>query len=829
MHQSQTVALAATIERLRLELQAERSAWRARTVIEQAKGLLAERHGCGIETAYDHLLELAVEAAVEPAVAAALLLGTDADAPADAAARPRGTVFEPATYLEPPGASAAPPPPGSTSGGTSGGAQGGASDPAPLSASVPPQGGPPGDGARPAGRAAASDDIGPLPAPLAAARHLAAAAFAACRSADELARRLTEEALGWLGAQSALLTLLEPDGALRVAGAHDLPAHVVSEWARIPPHSDIGLVRAVREATPVWSADPGALALVGAAAGHEGPHSCLPLVAGGRIIGAAEIGWTLGSVTDDGTRRYVLAVLATCARRLGELAPATGGADAPWLRAVLDTTQAPSALMSPIRDRDGTVVDFQVDAVNADAADLLGRHRDEIIGVRLLESYPGLGLSGLFGAYVEVLETGTPLRRGPRDYASIDAGRVVPATLSVRACRLGGGVLASWRFHDDTADLAAQLAQAQRLGNLGWSRWDLLTGEVRWSEQLYTIFGRPRTEGPLALERLAEHVVPEDLPKAEQLMRTLLGRREPAEVELRVQAGPDLRHLRVMAEPILDPLGAPVALHTVFQDVSQRRRTDEVLAATRLQLKRERRHIAEERHIAVELQRAILPLPRGARTLPGMRAAVRYLPAQRHTRVGGDWYDAAALSDEEVFLAIGDVSGHGLAAAAAMARMRNALSGLTCTGEPPDRLLGWLNRLLMDRHGSLTASAIAAVYRPGPRTLTWAQAGHPPPVLLRHGTARLLEAPDGVLLGVLDHPRLELATTRLEGGDLLLFYTDGLVERRDRDLSDGFALLRAAVEERPMAGPDGVIDHVLRALGAANPDDDTCLLAVKLT
>ena len=149
------------------------------------------------------------------------------------------------------------------------------------------------------------------------------------------------------------------------------------------------------------------------------------------------------------------------------------------------------------------------------------------------------------------------------------------------------------------------------------------------------------------------------------------------------------------------------------------------------------------------------------------------------------------------------------------------------------RLLTWLNRLVLerpspDRHASPTASVIAARYEPGPRVLTWARAGHPPPLLLRGGSAELLDPPGGVLLGAVDHPRLDLAVTRLEQGDLLMFYTDGLIERRDRDLGEGFGLLRAAVEERAAAPPDAVIDHVLRSLGAANPDDDTCVLAVQV-
>ncbi|MEV5572122.1 SpoIIE family protein phosphatase [Spirillospora sp. NPDC052269] len=811
--------LIVVVERLRAELDAQRREQHARAVVEQAKGLLAERLGCDVEAAHERLLELAAESAVEPPVAAALLLGTYVDVPADGVqGRPGGAVFDPSTYLTPPPE------------GTSGDAvqdDATAMAPAPREPDAAAA-----DGTefalRPVARVAVPDL---LPAALAAARHLAAAAFTEARSGDELAQRLAEEALGWVGAESVLITSLEPDGALSVAGSHGLPAHAVSAWARIPPHADIGLVRAVCGGMPLWAADPSALVLVGAAARPPGPYSCLPLTVGGRVVGAAEVGWTAGTVLDDGARRYVRSVLTACARRLAELAPEAGdAAGAPWLRALLDAIQTPTALMSPVRDASGRVVDFQVDAVNSEATDLSGRRPTEIVGARLLETYPGLAVAGLFADFIGVLESGAPLRAGPRPYTSLNGnGRRVPTTLTVRACRVGGGVLVSWQFDGESADLAAQLAQAQRLGNLGWSRWDLTTGEVRWSDQLYTIFGRSRAAGPLPPSRLEEHVVREDLPRAEHLMRTLLGHREPADVELRVRVGADVRHLRVMAEPILDPLGGPVALHTVFQDVSHRRRSDEMLAVARQQLQRERQRIAEERHIAIELQRAILPLPRGPRTLPGLRVAVRYLPAQSQTRVGGDWYEATALSDDEVFLAVGDVSGHGLAAAAAMARFRNALSGLACTGAPPDELLTWLNRLVMHRRRSLTASVIAARFRPDTRTLEWARAGHPPPVLLRDGRARLLDGPDGVLLGALDDPPLELATLELEPGDVLLLYTDGLVERRDRDLTEGFGLLRDAVQQRPEAGPDELIEHVLTALGAANPNDDTCLLAMRVT
>ncbi|RFU38340.1 GAF domain-containing protein, partial [Actinomadura logoneensis] len=126
----------------------------------------------------------------------------------------------------------------------------------------------------------------PSSAPPAAARYPAAASLGDARSGVELARRLAEEAFARLGAETVLLTALEPDGALRLAGAHGLPARVVSGWARIPPHDGIGMVRAVRDGAALWTAGPPDLVLAGGAARPPGPCSCLPLAVAGRVVGA---------------------------------------------------------------------------------------------------------------------------------------------------------------------------------------------------------------------------------------------------------------------------------------------------------------------------------------------------------------------------------------------------------------------------------------------------------------------------------------------------------------------------------------------------------------
>ncbi len=235
--------------------------------------------------------------------------------------------------------------------------------------------------------------------------------------------------------------------------------------------------------------------------------------------------------------------------------------------------------------------------------------------------------------------------------------------------------------------------------------------------------------------------------------------------------------------------------------------------------------LAQERHVALELQRAILPLHDQPFDLPGLRTVVRYLPASRASRVGGDWYITAELPGGQVLIAIGDVGGHGLEAAAGMARLRGALAGLAITGASPDRLVGWLNVLVRHVAPEHTASVIAGYFDPGSRALRWAQAGHPPPVLVRGSWARPLDPPCGILLGAGEEP-YELATVRLRRGDLLLLYSDGLIERRDRPIDVGLATLVGAA--RGITDPQQVISAALGALGSTDPEDDTCLVALSV-
>jgi serine phosphatase RsbU (regulator of sigma subunit) len=234
--------------------------------------------------------------------------------------------------------------------------------------------------------------------------------------------------------------------------------------------------------------------------------------------------------------------------------------------------------------------------------------------------------------------------------------------------------------------------------------------------------------------------------------------------------------------------------------------------------------LALQRHVTLELQRAILPLHDEPFDLPGLRVVARYLPASSAS-VGGDWYITAELPGQRVLLAIGDAAGHGLAAAAAMARLRGAMAGLAITGAPPQQLVGWLNDLTLHVGPEYTASVLAGYFDPVSHMFTWAQAGHPPPVLIRGPWSRPLPQPAGILLGA-GRSEYAAATVQLQPGDLLLLYSDGLLERRDRPLDAGLDVLLGAV--RQLSDPDVAVTAALSALGSADSEDDTCLVALQV-
>ena len=233
--------------------------------------------------------------------------------------------------------------------------------------------------------------------------------------------------------------------------------------------------------------------------------------------------------------------------------------------------------------------------------------------------------------------------------------------------------------------------------------------------------------------------------------------------------------------------------------------------------------------VALRLQRAILPTHLQRFSLGRYDLSVRYQPAESGNRVGGDWYDARLGPDGSAVVAIGDVAGHDLVAAAGMARIGNALRGLSVTGQSANTLLYWLNRLVCsDESPEQVASAAVFVFGQDRPVLHWAQAGHPPPVLVSGGAARLLAQPSGLLLGTVPTAQYDLGEEELAVGDVLFLYTDGLIERRDQDIGAGLMALLAAAGGEQGRTADEAIAALLDRLDPPVAEDDMCLLAVRV-
>ena len=235
-----------------------------------------------------------------------------------------------------------------------------------------------------------------------------------------------------------------------------------------------------------------------------------------------------------------------------------------------------------------------------------------------------------------------------------------------------------------------------------------------------------------------------------------------------------------------------------------------------------------QRHVAEVLQHSMLPaLPR----IEGIDLHARYLPAQAGAAVGGDWYDAFAQPDGSVILAVGDVSGHDIEAAATMGQVRNLVRGDAYgRDDSPGTLLGQLDRALHGLRVPAAATAVLArVSREGDGfRVTFANAGHPPPVLLcPDGTVDVWWESPEPLLGLI--PRVDRTThhRRVQAGSTLLLYTDGLVEHPARLIDDGIDRLREVLRGNVGRPTEELCTRLIEA--APRRADDIALLVVRLT
>lgn len=682
---------------------------------------------------------------------------------------------------------------------------------------------------------------------------------------DDLARVLVAEALGFAHPCGAAIALLDDDGTVSIVGAHGFPARGIRRWRRIPPAVDCLINRALRAGKPTWTdagtADPPPP--LGEPAGAERAQTrvAVPVRFGRALIGAVELAWPPEAEIDQRARRQAEAVVRSVGpsllRTLGpdgssgfsgsSRAPGPAGSggtavgDSAW-QDLLDLMEQPALALREDPGSPDDVRRFRVIARNQQADALMSPAATD---GSLAEEAPWLLAADLPERLAAVLHTGAPyqlgVQTGPLGVDSVTAVRVGLGTVIV-VC------------HSASLEPTATHSALERLARFGTWRWDVDGDRVAWSAEALRIVDAPGLGDSAGIDRPPYTVHPDDAEAERRFVKTLTVERRPAEAEFRIlHYDSEPTRVRVAAEPVVGdaedpPAGmygslsglapdeavpaAPGAVIGVIQDVTEWRRAETALEVARVQLAAQRSRADAERQLASALQLAVIPS--AARNQPprsGVQIAARYRPASASAGVGGDWYSVFPLRDDKLLLAIGDVAGHGLPAASAMADLHHGLRGMALavsqdqTQPRPGRLLTLLNELVESMPQFTIASACVLLWDPANRRLTWGNAGHPAPLRIRGGMGTALYDAVGPMLGADPYAVYEDAEAEVESGDVLLLYTDGLVERRR--VGDDETIAHLLYQTRyPDADLDRYADRILEG-ARSDTDDDVCVLAVR--
>ena len=314
-----------------------------------------------------------------------------------------------------------------------------------------------------------------------------------------------------------------------------------------------------------------------------------------------------------------------------------------------------------------------------------------------------------------------------------------------------------------------------------------------------------------AAARMAAHI------KGTPPLRDIVTRIQPGDVLVApLVAGPDALGVLAVGRSADHPGFADTDI-AVLEELARQTAVGLVNAATS----------ARDHTVAETLQRSVLPdsLP----TIAGLDLAVRYLPGTAGVDVGGDWYDAFPLDGGRVGLVIGDVVGHNIGSASVMGQMRQLLRAYAVDTMQPGEVLQRTARAQARLLPDALATVVYALLDPAIGELSYANAGHPPPVWASaSGQTGYLDDASGVMLGVPGEAEFTVGRRTLDPGTSLLFYTDGLIEDRRRDITDGLSALAGVMGQVPSLSAEKTCAMVqAELLGETPRADDVCLLGVR--
>ena len=231
-----------------------------------------------------------------------------------------------------------------------------------------------------------------------------------------------------------------------------------------------------------------------------------------------------------------------------------------------------------------------------------------------------------------------------------------------------------------------------------------------------------------------------------------------------------------------------------------------------------------ERETSLTLQEALLPKDRLV-GFDGWQRAMRYRPADDEARIGGDWFDLFEVGPGLLAVAVGDIVGQGVRAAAVMGQMRSALRALAGVARSPAEALDELDRFSADIDGAFASTALLAVIDTEGRSVRIATAGHLPAVITAHGGVVVVDGARGVPMGLgAGHPRVQ-AEVQLDEEETIVFYTDGLVERRGETIDDGVDRLARTLDQHRDEPLQRLVDLAIDE--AASGRDDIAVVALR--
>jgi GAF domain-containing protein len=484
--------------------------------------------------------------------------------------------------------------------------------------------------------------------------------------------------------------------------------------------------------------------------------------------------------------------------------------------------------------------DWRFTYVNAQAEQLLERGRDELIGRVVWEEFPEAVGTPIHTNYLRAVESGAPLSfegfYGPLD-----------ARYEIRAQPTTEGL--SVFFHDISARVEAEEERERALKRLellslagerlsatleiagildvleelACPRFGAWTAMALRDDAAGLLDGREFADGP---EIRVVRVAAADRARGRELSAALDGMEVVPAAGGRWEPAGEAGATAPLTVPLVSRghvMGA-LLVGDPTDDADELRLLGDVAARGAAALDNALLYAAERR-AAVALQHLLIPteLP----PLAGIEAAVRYFPGTAGEKVGGDFYIGHQLDDGRVLLIVGDVMGHGMPAAARMGQLRAVLTAYAFDGDPPDVVLDRVVARANDLLDVQMATVLIVIYDPATRTLTAANAGHPPPLLAPpDAPPEFLPVVPGAPIGA-DIPRYPTLSVTVPPQSTIVLYTDGLIENRSESIDTGLERLREALVEVRLP-PETVSDHILEKLGRSmGGRDDVALLVFR--